>query len=81
MAEAVLYLALLGLVFAGMAGSMLRMAQGETNPEMADISRGEAASSIVPPILLGALVLLMGLYFPAGLTGMLHKAARLLGGF
>ena len=81
MAEAVLYLALLGLVFAGMAGSMLRMAQGETNPESTDISRGEPASSIVPPMLLGALVLLIGLYFPAGLTGMLHKAARLLGGF
>ena len=75
------YLALLGMIFAGMAGSVLRMAQGNPGNEMTAGSPGEPASSVIPPLFLGALTLLLGLYCPALLTEKLQQAARLLGGF
>ncbi len=80
MFEAALLLTLLGIIFAGLSARMLRMAQGAASPDFAAGSP-EPASSIVPPLLLGLLVLLLGLYIPAGLAAMLQAAAHQLGGF
>ncbi len=40
----------------------------------------ERALSFVPPALLGALVLLLGVVVPPPLAALLHAAARLFGG-
>ena len=73
---AVVYLALLAVIFIGMATVALRMAQGEasTNPQR------EALIAVLPPALLGAGVLLFGLYIPPAINNLLHETARALGG-
>lgn len=72
------YLALLGLIFVAMATVVLRMAQGkaEGNNDPAP----EPWLSILPPAILGALTLLLGVYLPSTLADVLHGAARLMGG-
>jgi len=74
----VLYLALLVLVFIGMATTVLKMSQGrsETRP----LRPRETWSMVVPPALLAVLVVLFGLYIPAGMTNVLRDAARTFGG-
>ena len=75
------YLLLLGIIFAGMANIMLNMSQGKNEREMSPALRAEASSSVIPPLCLGALTLILGLYQPAMLAEKLQQAARLLGGF
>lgn len=72
------YLALLGLIFVAMATVVLRMTQGKAagNNEAAP----EPWLSILPPAVLGALTLSLGLYLPSALADVLHGAARLMGG-
>ncbi|HEU5115750.1 MAG TPA: proton-conducting transporter membrane subunit, partial [Isosphaeraceae bacterium] len=79
---AALYLALLALIFIGMANIVLSMLQGRA-PEPstpATLSRREALWSIAPPIALGLLVLVLGCYIPPPLNRVLLDAARTLGG-
>lgn len=78
MAVGLAYLALLGLVFVAMATIVLRMAQGKAADDQEPAP--EPWLSILPPALLGALALLLGLYLPAPLASVLHGAARLIGG-
>jgi hydrogenase-4 component F len=73
------YLALLVAVFVGMAVTMSRMAQGVGPPAPAGSRRGEGALAILPPLVLAAAVLAIGLYIPAGLAAALHSAAVTLG--
>jgi len=73
----VIYLALLALAFIGMAGAFLRMAQG---PCETRTSSSEGVLAIIPPAILGAGVLLLGLYVPPQLMAVLEQAAQTLGG-
>jgi hydrogenase-4 component F len=75
------YLILLAVIFIGMATIMLRMAQGEPHGESATAAGTETSMAIVPPALLGVLVLLLGVYVPPALSRLLHDAAQALGGF
>jgi hydrogenase-4 component F len=77
LAVAASYLALLGLVFIPMAGLALPMALGSAPP---DARRGrEPWSALLPPLLLSAAVLGLGLWIPAPLARILDRAAALLG--
>jgi hydrogenase-4 component F len=75
------YLTLLAVIFIGMATIMLRMAQGEPPGESAIAAGTETIMAVAPPALLGALVLLLGVYVPPTLSQLLHGAAQTLGGF
>lgn len=77
---AIAYLALLALIFIGMTGVVLEMAQGKPSSEM-KTSTSEALGAIVPPALLAAAVLVLGVYIPPFLNAALHDAAQTLGGF
>jgi formate hydrogenlyase subunit 3/multisubunit Na+/H+ antiporter MnhD subunit len=77
---AVLFLALLALVFVGMMTVMLRMSQGKPQGESAAPLSPEPLWSTAPPAVLAVLVLALGLYLPGPLSEVLHPAARILGG-
>jgi hydrogenase-4 component F len=90
-AVAVAYLVLLGVVFIGMASCVLKMAQGAPVAQPAEgVSSGggsglfgssaESSLSVVPPMALGMLVLLLGLYFPPMLRSLVEHAARAFAG-
>lgn len=78
-AVAAIYLALLILIFIGMATIVLNMAQGEGTASREPLPN-ETPAMIVPPALLGCVALLLGLYVPPVLSEMLSRAARALGG-
>lgn len=75
------YLALLALIFIGMAGIVLRMAQGKPSSEMKISASSERVAAVVPPGLLAAAVLVLGVYIPPFISTALHDAAQALGGF
>ncbi|HVM61917.1 MAG TPA: proton-conducting transporter membrane subunit [Verrucomicrobiae bacterium] len=73
---AVTYLALLAVIFIGMATIALRMAQGvEARVE----PRRESWTAVVPPAGLATVVLMLGVYVPGRLTQLLQDSARLVG--
>ena len=72
------YLTLLAVVFIGMAATMTRMAQGEAPPVTAGAQGRESPLAILPPLVLAAAVLAIGLYIPWGLAAALRTAADLL---
>jgi hydrogenase-4 component F len=74
---AVTYLALLAVIFIGMATIMLRMAQGVS---VRVEPRRESWTAIVPPAALATVVLMLGVYLTGRLTQLLQESARLLGG-
>jgi hydrogenase-4 component F len=78
-AIAALYLALLTVVFFGMATTMTRMAQGAGPPAAPDAPRGESRLAVLPPLFLAALALLLGLYLPPPLSEALRSASAALG--
>jgi len=73
---AIIYLALLAVIFIGMTTVALRMTQGETTKA----PQRESLIAILPPALLGVGILLLGLYIPPVLNNLLHETARALGG-
>jgi hydrogenase-4 component F len=78
-AVAITYLALLAVIFVGMATAMLGMAQGTASrPRAAKVQR-EPLFSIVPAIVLVAVVLLLGVYLPPAVRSTIEEAARALG--
>jgi RNA polymerase sigma-54 factor len=79
--HAVAYLVLLALIFIGMAGVFLRMAEGTPSSEMKTSTSSEPVLAVVPPGLLAAAVLILGVYIPPFLSTALHDAAKTLGGF
>jgi hydrogenase-4 component F len=74
---AVAYLALLAVIFVGMATTVLGMAQGPS-VRTAPI-RSEPFLRIAPPAVLAAAVLLLGIYIPPVLRNAIEQAARALG--
>ncbi len=75
---AILYLLFLAIAFAGMAVAMLRMAQGSGQKQEA--GRREAALAVIPPAILAAAVLALGLFVPSRLADLLKAAAAAVGG-
>ncbi|HEY3175250.1 MAG TPA: proton-conducting transporter membrane subunit [Candidatus Polarisedimenticolia bacterium] len=76
---AAVYVALLAIIFVGMSAIVMRMAQpAEAGVDLPAAAGGEAASAILPPLALGAAVLVLGLYVPPALSGLLHEAGLLL---
>jgi hydrogenase-4 component F len=88
-ATAATYLVALAVIFIGMATIMLNMTHGGSSlaarPDgpvaEAAAARREPLSAIVPPLLLGVVVLMLGFYIPASVSQALHAAARALGGW
>ncbi len=74
------YLALLAIIFVGMAGTMTRMAQGPAGPGVPEAVQRETPLALLPPIALGAMALLLGITIPPALDVVLHQAASALGG-
>jgi hydrogenase-4 component F len=88
---AAVYLILLSIVFIGMATSVLRMYQGlPTVPAGVAVLEGsgngpresspESFLAIIPPMALGIMVLVLGLYFPPLLRAAIEHAARTIAG-
>jgi hydrogenase-4 component F len=77
---AAVYLALLAVIFLGMASAMLHMAQGRVAAAMEGQRRREPWVFVLPPAALGLAVLLLGLYMPARLDTVLREAAHTIGG-
>jgi hydrogenase-4 component F len=79
----VVVLALLVLVFLGMARAVLRMAHGAA-PAAASAPAGEAARepwlAVAPPAVLATLVIGLGVYVPPLVLKALHDAAAAIGG-
>jgi hydrogenase-4 component F len=74
-----IYLFSLALVFIGMSRVVLQMAQG-AKPAFAEGHHyREPVSATLPPLALGFLVLLLGLYIPPAIHRMLWETARFLG--
>lgn len=76
---ALLYLLFLAAIFVGMASTVLGMAQGTPGASTARAETSESPLTIVSPLVLGALVLLLGIYLPPPLRATLEEAARMLG--
>jgi hydrogenase-4 component F len=74
-----LFLALLTVIFIGMAATMTRMAQGSVPGWTGGANSRESRLAIGPPLALGLVVLVLGLYIPPSLDAVLHRAAQALG--
>ncbi|MCC8194755.1 MAG: NADH dehydrogenase FAD-containing subunit [Deltaproteobacteria bacterium] len=84
---ALLYLLFLGIIFVGMAISCLHMIQGVPPRDMATATEGphpgmvrESAWTLLPPALLLAGCLFLGLYRPDWINALIASAAALVGG-
>jgi hydrogenase-4 component F len=76
----VAYLGLLAIIFVGMAGLVLPMAQGEPISPGVGLNRREGLLEVVPPVALLLMVFILGLYVPPSLNSVLHDVARAMGG-
>ncbi len=88
MAVAVAYLAVLCIVFISMSSIMLKMAQGDPaglpadgTGESAPVGTRESWLAVLPPMFLGAMVLVLGIYVPPALRLVLEEAAQAIGAF
>jgi hydrogenase-4 component F len=72
------FLVLLAVIFVGMAGVILGMAQGLPPAGVSERRRRESFSAVAPAIALAAAVLVIGVYVPPPLRGVLERAARTL---
>lgn len=70
----------LAVIFLGMAGTALSMAQGEPPKEPMQAGHGDSLLSTAAPAAFALALLLLGLYVPAWLTARLTAAGALLGG-
>jgi hydrogenase-4 component F len=79
-AAAIACVALLAVIFIGMASVVIHMAQGEAPSTFTAAPRREAILSVLPPAVLGAAVLALGLYIPPVLSEAIRHAAAALEG-
>jgi hydrogenase-4 component F len=76
---AAIYLVLLAVIFVGMIGAGLRMAQGPAEGRWALARPPESVLAVGPPAALAAAVLILGVYVPPLLRAAIEEAAHLLG--
>ncbi len=76
---AVAFLAMLALIFVGMSVAFLNMAQGGAAEGRG--SKSESVLAVLPPMVLGALTLMLGLYIPAVVKDLLQSVAATIGGY
>jgi len=74
-----LFLTFLAVIFVGMGTTVLGVVQGEPLEAEWDRRRGDSPLTAGPPLLLMALVLLLGLWVPRGLLDLFDAAAALIG--
>ncbi|WZP00127.1 proton-conducting transporter membrane subunit [Isosphaeraceae bacterium EP7] len=74
------YLALLAVIFVGMANLVLPMGQGKATATVEGTPLRESLWATVPPAALGLGGLALGLYIPPALESVLHMMAHSLGG-
>jgi hydrogenase-4 component F len=70
-----IYLALLTVIFAGMSHIMLNMSQGDSGAS----EEKESALTVIPPAILGAATLILGLYIPDFLINILNEISVIFG--
>jgi hydrogenase-4 component F len=75
---ALVAVALIAIIFVGMARTLLGVVYGEPAGDAPRLA--ESLPLVAGPIALGAIVLMLGLWIPAPLQGVLADAARALGG-
>ena len=75
---AALFLVLVFVVFAGMGSTVLAVVQGEPRADVPASAFHDTVGTVGPAALLLALVVLLGLYVPPPLDGLVRDAARLL---
>jgi hydrogenase-4 component F len=80
LAVAGLFLTMLFVVFAGMGATVLSVVQGEPPAGTQPTEFRERFFMVAPPVACLALVLLLGLYVPPPIDGLLRDAAGFLGG-
>jgi hydrogenase-4 component F len=78
---AIAFLILLAIIFVGMSSAVLKMAQGKAPSLSTNPTQRETVLAVAPPMVLGILILVLGLYVPPILSQALHSVARTLGGF
>jgi hydrogenase-4 component F len=78
---AVAFLAILALIFTGMAIAFLNMAQGRKNDDLQIKGNPDTAIVVLPPLALGVLTLVLGLYIPPVVNSLLHDVAVIMGGY
>ena len=79
-AASVVYLAALALVFVGMAIIMVRMALGAPPARLKHEPLADSWLVTLPPVVLGIVLLVLGVYVPPAVQVFLSRAAHLLGG-
>ncbi len=77
---AIAFLAVLSLVFLGMAIAFLNMAHGKKNDNIEFKTNPYSITSVLPPLVLGILTLVFGLYIPPVVNNLLHDVAVIMGG-
>ena len=75
-----LFLALLAVIFVGMATTVLAVVQGDPGDAPLVPNSGDSWLTAAPPFALMLLVLLLGLFLPKGLSDLFGAAAQLVGG-
>jgi hydrogenase-4 component F len=75
-----LFLALLAVIFVGMATTVLGVVQGDPGDAPRVPNSGDSWLTAAPPFALMLLVLLLGLFLPRGLGDLFGAAAQLVGG-
>ena len=70
----------LGIIFVGMASIVLAMVYGKAPATESSVVPKESLASIIPPAVLCAGVVVLGVYIPPALNQLLADAAQLLGG-
>ncbi|MEW6050354.1 MAG: proton-conducting transporter membrane subunit [Candidatus Zixiibacteriota bacterium] len=77
---AVTLLVALGVIFVGMSSIVIGMVFGKGRQQLDSSVATESLASVIPPIVLCMGALLLGLYIPPVLNGILTEASQLLGG-
>ncbi|MFA5239563.1 MAG: proton-conducting transporter membrane subunit [Phycisphaerae bacterium] len=78
---AIAFLAILPLIFIGMAIAFLNMAHGRKNDEMQINGNSDTAVTVLPPLALLVLTLVLGIYIPPVINRLLHDVAVIMGGY
>jgi len=75
-----LFLVFLGVIFIGMATTVLSVVMGKIPRGIPHTTYVDSAQTVLPPLVLMGVVLMLGVWIPAPLQALLHDAAALLGG-